>query len=165
VASNIKGLKSLQQKLARLPDKVKIRIRAAMEAGADEIIAMMKALVAVDDGNLRDSINWTWGSAPSGSISVASVISGDLTITIYAGDDYAYYARWVEFGTAAHNIASGGGTKAGQKQLASGGGRGHPGTQAQPFFYVSYRALRKRTKSRITRSINKAAKEVAAGGG
>jgi HK97 gp10 family phage protein len=67
---------------------------------------------------------------------IAQAKQGDLTATIYVGDDEAYYARWIEFGT--------------QKMAA------------QPFFFVAYRALRKRSKSRIKRSQRKAAKKVAA---
>ncbi len=166
--ATIKGLKRLQKKLDKLPDAAKKRIREAMEKGADEIVGMMQNLVPIGDTmRLHDSIGWTWGRAPKGSMTIGKVEStgGDLTITIYAGDDEAWYSRFVEFGTAPHNAASGGGTKAGQKQLASGGGLGHPGSAAQPFFFVSYRANRKRVKSRITRAINKAAKDVAAGGG
>jgi HK97 gp10 family phage protein len=113
-----------------------------MEQSATEIVAMMKNLVAVDDGDLRDSIGWTWGKAPKGALTIATITgagsASDLLLTIYAGNEKAYYARWVEFGTAS--------------------------SSAQPFFYVSYRALKKRTKSRITRATNKAAKQVAAGG-
>lgn len=150
----IKGLKSLNSKLAKLPAAAENRIKEAMSAGADEIVAMMKSLVAVDDGTLRDSIGWTFGEAPKGAIKIGSVKSrnGKLAITIYAGNSEAYYARWVEFGTAAH---------------VNGGmfaGTHNPGTKAQSFFYVSYRANRRRVKSRITRAITKSAKEVAAGG-
>ena len=162
----VQGLSSLQRKLRALPLRVKALIREAMGKGADEIVAMAKSLVAVDDGTLRDSIGWTWGKAPRGSLTIGSIkeTGGDLTITIYAGDDEAFYARWIEFGTAPHSTSKGGGTKAGQALLSSGGGTSHPGSSARPFFYVSYRALRKRTRGRITRAINKAAKDVAAGG-
>jgi hypothetical protein len=91
-------------------------------------------------------------------------IGGDLTITVYAGSDEVFWARWVEFGTAPHNTAKGGGTKLGKLIGSVGGGIQHPGTAARPFFYVSYRALRRRVRGRITRGINKAAKQVAAGG-
>ena len=149
----VKGLERLQQKLDLLPARVKQRIRAAMEAGADEIVALAKALVPSDTGALRDSIGWTYGRAPKGSMSLATVqtVGGELTITIYAGDSEAYYARWIEFGTSAH-IAGG---KFAGAQI--------PAQPARPFFYVSFRASRRRVKSRITRAINKAAKDVAAG--
>ncbi|EPE99533.1 HK97-gp10 family putative phage morphogenesis protein [Rhizobium grahamii] len=151
--AKIEGLKRLQAKLDRLPAKVKQRIRDAMEAGAQEIVDLAKSLVPDDTGELRDSIGWTYGRAPKGAMTLATVEStgGDLTITIYAGNSEAFYARWVEFGTSAH-VA--GGKFAGAKI---------PAQPARPYFYVSFRAKRKRVKGRITRAINKAAKDVAAG--
>ncbi|MBY5553724.1 HK97 gp10 family phage protein [Rhizobium leguminosarum] len=148
----IKGLKELQRKLSRLPAVAKARIRAAMEQGADEIVTMMRSLVPTDSGDLRDSIAWTWGRAPKGALTLGKVqsVGGDLTITVYAGNATAY-ARFVEFGTASHTA---GGKFAGATI---------PAIAASPFFFVSYRANRKKVKSRITRAINKAAKEVAAG--
>ncbi|QIG68727.1 putative tail component protein [Rhizobium phage RHph_TM3_3_14B] len=149
----IKGLKELQRKLDRLPQVAKERIREAMEQGAGEIVTMMRSLVPTDSGDLRDSIAWTWGRAPKGALTLGKVqsVGGDLTITVYAGNATAYYSRFVEFGTASHTA---GGKFAGATI---------PAIPASPFFFVSYRANRKKVKSRITRAINKAAKEVAAG--
>ncbi|MDR5008299.1 HK97 gp10 family phage protein [Agrobacterium fabacearum] len=150
----ILGLAKLNRKLAKLPAAAEKRIKEAMGQGADEIVALMKSLVAVDSGELRDSIGWTWGDAPKYSQKIATVKSADgkLVITIFAGNSKVRYAHLVEFATKAHENAG---------QFA---GTQHPGTKAQPFFFVSYRALRRRTKSRITRAINKSAKEVASGG-
>ena len=150
----ILGLEKLNRKLKQLPAAAEKRIKEAMGQGADEIVALMKSLVAVDSGELRDSIGWTWGDAPKYSQKIATVKStdGKLVITIYAGNSKVRYAHLVEFSTRAHENAG---------QFA---GTMHPGTKAQPFFFVSYRALRRRTKSRITRAINKSAKEVASGG-
>ncbi|MDH6294676.1 HK97 gp10 family phage protein [Agrobacterium fabrum] len=150
----ILGLAKLNRKLAKLPAAAEKRIKEAMGQGADEIVALMKSLVAVDSGELRDSIGWTWGEAPKYCQKIATVKSADgkMVITIYAGNNKVRYAHLVEFATKAHQ---------------NGGqfpGTQHPGTKAQPFFFVSYRALRRRTKSRITRAINKSAKEVAANG-
>lgn len=152
--SRIVGLDRLNRKLAKLPQVAQEAIRKAMEQGADEIVAMMKSLVAVDTGGLRDSIGWTWGKAPKGAFVAATVTQTgtENTLTIYAGDQENYHARWVEFGTAAH-IAGG--------KFA---GATIPAIPASPFFFVSYRALRRRVKGRVTRGINKAAKQVAAGG-
>lgn len=138
------GLKSLNRKLTKtIPDRVRMRTRAALEKGADEIVAMAKALVPVDSGALRDSIGWTWGDAPEGSITLGNVRAskdGDEVITIYAGtrnknlgDKDAFYVRFVEFGT--------------QKM------------PPHPFFYPSYRTLKRRVKGRVTREMRKAIKE------
>lgn len=101
---------------------------------------MAKSLVPVDKGELRDSIGWTWGRPPKGAITLgkvaASQIATDLTITIYAGNSDAYYARWVEFGT--------------QKM------------GAQPYFFPSYRANKRQSRQRLSRAINQAAKKVSA---
>lgn len=119
-----------------------------MEKAANDTVAMMKGLAPSNTGTLRDSIAWTYGDAPRGSLVVATVNatqkfarrgkSKDLTITIYAGGPDAYYARWIEFGT---------------EKMAK-----------QPYFYVSWRANRKSAKRKINSEIRKTAKRVAAGG-
>ncbi|RUM99156.1 HK97 gp10 family phage protein [Pseudaminobacter arsenicus] len=155
MATKIIGLKRLNAKLKKLPKAAEMAVKEAMEQGANEIVAMMKSLVAVDSGDLRDSIGWTWGEAPKYSQRIASIKArdGKLALTIFAGNNKVRYAHLVEFSTRAH---VNGGKFAGSM---------HPGTKAQPFFFVSWRALRRRTKSRITRAITKSAKQVAAGGG
>lgn len=154
-SQRIEGLDRLQKKLKALPQAVKDRIKQAMAEVANDIVNMAKGLVPTDSGELRNSINWTYGDAPKGSISLATVAglggAKELTITIYAGNDQAFYAKWVEFGVAAHTA---GGKFAGAQI---------PAIPASPFFYVSYRANRRRGKAKISRAINKAAKDVAAG--
>jgi HK97 gp10 family phage protein len=131
----VKGLASLQRKLLGFPPKAEAAIMAAMEKSADTMVALMKNLVPKESGALRDSIGWTWGDPPKGSLVVAksSPTRGGLRITIFAGNDEAFYARWVEFGTQA--------------------------TRAQPYFFPSYRALRRSAKSRVSRAISKAIKD------
>lgn len=139
----VKGIAQLNRKLTvTIPAKVEAETKKAMEKSADELVAMMKRLAPVlkdtdprrRPGDLRDSIGWTWGEAPKGSFTIMKSSGGreyaGLKITIYAGNKDAFYARWVEFGT--------------QKM------------PAQEFFFPSYRAMRKRIKSRITREMKKA---------
>lgn len=149
----VQNLERLRKKLAAIPAVAKAHIRKEIERMATEIVTMMKNLVPVDDGVLRDSIGWTWGKTPKGSITIAAVgaAGSDLTITIYAGNAEAYYARWVEFGTARHNN---GGLFAGTQ---------HPGTTAQPFFYVSWRANRRRALRGVRKATRDAARKVALG--
>jgi HK97 gp10 family phage protein len=144
--TKITNLDRLNRKLKQLPAVARELIRTEMAKAADEIVGMMKRLapvlaVPVKDrrsGALRDSIGWTWGAAPKGSVVVASVASkaDDMRITIYAGNAEAFYARWVEFGT--------------QKM------------QAHPYFYVSWRANKRRTVRRLGKAVRDAAKKVAA---
>lgn len=149
IRTRILNLDRLNKKLKRFPADVEQEVRKAMDQTATEMVAMMRSLVPVDSGALRDSINWTWGDAPQGAMVIGEVRQsgkgeGNLRITIYAGtrnkalgDMDAYYARFVEMGTRF--------------------------MRARPFFFVSYRALRRRGKSRISRAIGKAARKMAAG--
>jgi HK97 gp10 family phage protein len=153
--TKILNLDRLNRKLMRLPEVAKREIRAGMERAAEQIVAMMKNLVPEADGTLRDSIGWTWGKAPKGSLAVGAIKGGrgdGLTITIYAGNDKAYYARWVEFGTSPH---TNGGKFPGTK---------NPGTRARPVFYVSWRANKRSAKRLVRKGVRDAAKKVAAGG-
>jgi len=164
----------LRAKLRALSPDIKKHIQPAMEKGAGDIVAMARNLVPVGRSRaLLNSIDWSWGAAPRGSISVSSgLIAGgladlksNLLITVYAGNEVAYYARWVEFGTQA---ATFGGRVADRRTNRPGATRKsyrtHPGTPAQPFFYPSYRAYRRSVSNRITRAVRSAILRVANGG-
>lgn len=171
MARQIIGLQSLQTKLKRIPKEARSAIKQALAESADDIVSTMKSLVPVSKsgtrgwppGMLQDSIVATFGDGEvpkyaafrqkkRGSKRRIMAPDPDLSVTITAGDEDVRYAHLVEFGTAPH---TNGGRFAGSQ---------HPGTAAQPFFYPSYRAHKKRVKARITRAINSAAKKVAAGG-
>ena len=146
----IAGMPRLIRKLKVLPDVARQEIRLAMGREADEVVAMMKRLAPSDSGALRKSIGWGWGNdVPKGAMALATVGKGDLTITIYAGNEDAWYARLVEFGTAPHIV---GGLFAGAE---------HPGTAAQPYFYASFRAMRKKLRLAIRKASREAAIKVA----
>ncbi|MEZ0169927.1 HK97-gp10 family putative phage morphogenesis protein [Microvirga sp. TS319] len=147
----MKNRERLLQKLAALPQRARAAIKPAVEQGAAEIIAMQKSLVPKETGALERSIQAVRGDVNRRVGLSTGDVKGDpdLTVAIVAGDETAYYARWVEFGTAPH--INGGKFKGSQ----------NPGMRAQPFFYGPVRALRRRVKSRITRATRKAAREVA----
>ncbi len=130
------GLARVQRKMLAMAKAGEVAMFEAMEKGASEIVAMMKSLVPVDKGDLKRSIGWTWGAAPKSSISMGTVnaSSGNAAITIYAGNDKAFYARWVEFGTK--------------------------NASASPYFYVSYRANKKRLTRRVNTAVRKAVRKV-----
>lgn len=104
--------KDFVARLSRIPPKVKKRINAANEKSAEDLAAMMVRLAPRDDGDLERSIKYYEVGADGGGI----------TWRVVAGDETAWYARLVEFGT--------------------------PNTPAQNFFYPSYRALRRLIKRR-----------------
>lgn len=160
----IAGMPRLLRKLKVLPDAVRKELRLELAKHADDVVAMMKGLVPVSSGMstdyngqpkkpgaLKDSIGWAWGNkVPKGAMAIATSGKGDLSITIYAGNKTAYYAKFVEFGTAAH-IA--GGKFEGAKI---------PDFPGKPFFWPSWRAMRKDVKKALRVASRNAAKKVAA---
>lgn len=146
----------LLDKMAKMPAAVRSAIKQALAQGADEIVAEQKRLAPVSSGDLRNSIGSTFGAYIADNANVRGVTSTtkgadpDLTVTIHAGDERAYYAAFVEFGTAPH---LNGGLYFGTK---------NPGAKATPFFYPAFRANRRRVKARISRATTKAVKAFAA---
>ena len=139
----VEGLSNLQRRFHALPAAVQKAVRETMERNADEIVDMMKRLAPVESGALRDSIGWTWGAAPKGSMSLGTVgasPASPIAITIYAGTRDkalggrdAFYARFQEYGT---------------KNMP-----------ANPFFWPSIRTNRTRGRSRLSRNARKAAEK------
>ena len=136
--ATVEGMAKFKARIQRIPGRTRAAMTAALEEGADELVAMMQRLAPVahvDGGQLRDSIKreWTTGAQGDGATERGAQLSakGDagLAITISAGDKIAYYARWVEHGTAQQ--------------------------PAHPFFFPSYRALKKRISARINRAMRK----------
>lgn len=144
----------LQARLAKVPAIAADAAAQAMEEGADEIVAAMKAAAPVlkspdrrrKAGALRDSIGWTWGEVPAGSFVIADVRSGKNKVTqyatlrlkIYAGNREAFYGAWQEFGTSQ--------------------------APAQPFFFSIWKAHKAKFRSRIASAVRKAIKEAWANG-
>lgn len=134
---SIEGVAQFRAKLRALPDMAKEEIRKALAENAEEIVAFARRLVPVDQGDLKASIGWTFGAAPKGSMVLAEAKSeeADLRVTVYAGNERAYYARWIEFGTV--NMTG------------------------RPYFFPAYRAVKRRVRGRLTRATRKAAKAIA----
>lgn len=155
----VTGIPELQKKLTVVfPALVEQRVKEAMEKAADSVVSQMKTRApvyagppeirtdkrhkgeAVIPGALRDSIAWTWGEAPKGTVALGAIKTKQFTsegatkLTIYAGDRKAFYARWVEFGTK------------------KWGG--------SPFFFSTWRNNRRKVKGQLTRAVRKAIKEL-----
>jgi len=119
------GRERLKARFKKLPVLAKQEARNGLQLGANEIVAMMKRVAPRgDSGNLIESIHWMWAKARGAG--------GLLALRIRAWSAKVRYAHLVEFGTAPH------------KQGGKFKGTMHPGTAPQPFFYPSYRALKKR---------------------
>ncbi|NTI22378.1 HK97 gp10 family phage protein [Rhizobium rhizogenes] len=157
----VTGIKELEQALRKtLPALVETQVRAAMEKAADSVVSQMKSRAPVYAGDetvrrdrrhkgqpivpgaIRDSIAWTWGEAPAGTVTLGSVKTkqftgtGSYKLTIYAGNKEAFYTRWAEFGTR------------------KWGGN--------PFFFSTWRNNKSKVKGMMTRAIRKAIKDAVA---
>lgn len=127
--SRAKGLDGLNRFYRELPGNVKQALREALHQGADELVAMQKSLVPVDEGALRDSIRKVVDNS-------GRDVKGDEGLRVYViagGSREGEHATWVEFGTK--------------------------NTPAQPFFWPSYRFLRRRIRGRVGRAGGKAIRE------
>jgi len=140
----VEGLAALRQRFKRLPEAVRLAVRAEMELIAQQMVAQMRRLAPRDQGELAASIGWTWGAAPDGAIAIASVGDGEMRITIYAGNDRTkvFNSRGVAFQNA---------------KLQEFGTKAMP---ASPFFFPVVRAQRRGARSRITRAATKAARQI-----
>jgi HK97 gp10 family phage protein len=131
----IDGLSEILAKLDALPEIVKNgAVRGAIEAGCAVIADRARELCPTAPPNSRNAQRYgaVMGSLKA-SIKVLPVTfkQGWANGQVSAGSKVAYYARWVEFGTAAHLI------KAGQGKLPFDGTYRatvhHPGAAKHPF--------------------------------
>jgi len=164
----VAGLERLKLRVAGIPKEVRAATKAALRKNAQELTAAQKSLVPAESGDLRHSIGYTFGPYKPANSNVRGVSSGavgeidpDLTVIVHAGDEKAYYAAMVEFGTAPHEIKP---KKAPALRLK--GNRyvervDHPGSEPHPFFFPPYRMMRRRLKGRVTRAMRKAVKDAA----
>jgi len=128
-------LERLKKRMAAIPQRVKHGVQPALKQSGDELAGMMKHLAPKLTGDLADSIAVTTAgnSTPPYSQPGGSMIVPENAVAITAGNSKVRYPHLVEYGTAhAH---------------------------AQPYFWPSYRLLKKRLSNRIKRSIRKSVKE------
>lgn len=88
--AQVEGLARLQKKLRAMPERARVRIRAALEKGADEVVHAQQALAQRSrrTGNLVASDHWE---------------DGVHQLQVRVVND-AFYAMHVEFGTS-HSAA------------------------------------------------------------
>lgn len=118
--------KNFVERMGRIPDRVKKRINAANEKSAEELAAMMVRLAPEDGGDLIASITYYEVAGYRGD-------GGGIAWRVVAGNDKAWYSRFVEFGNGT--------------------------ARAQPFFYSSARALRRSIRRRQLRAFRQGMKD------
>lgn len=144
----VEGLDKLDRRWGAVPEAVRAAAKEALEKNAQELVQAMRRFVPKDSMALANSIGWTWGEAPAGSMSVGSVGAreyGTMRITIYAGNEQSIVTnkRGIRFQNA---------------RIQEFGTKKMP---ANPFFYPAWRALRRRQRARLARAIRQAIKKAA----
>lgn len=149
----VKGLDRLKRQIAALP---RLQVEAAaqsMQQGANEIAGAVKRAAPKHTGRMAEGIEATpVQSARDGSESVKGGAGLAWKVTA------PFPAGFVERGTA----ASPAGRSVDAKGKTRTNKRAHAATRAQPFFWPTVRAFKKRAKARVVRNANKAAKAAAA---
>lgn len=119
----ISGGRQLNDLLQTLPEKMERNIlRAALRAGAAEVLREVKQRIPVSSGQLQASARIT-----------TRYRKGTVTASVKVGNFVAWYAHLVEFGTRPHVIVPrnpGGALRVNGAEVRSAD---HPGSRAQPF--------------------------------
>lgn len=160
MARGIQGLDRLKRKLDRLRKQTEAEMEPALVRAGEVIAAEQRRLAPKKTGALSDSIKVTTGEAASFSAFQGGTAERKRkAVRISAGNSKVRYAHLVEFGSAPHRIEP-----ENRKALQMGtdefaAAADHPGTTAQPFFFVGYRARRKQARSIINKAVRQSVKK------
>lgn len=125
----------IKQRIEAIPVDARALIRKALEKSADELVDLQQRTVATDEGDLKRSIRKESGDH---DLAVRVVAGGPLTTKpVQHGKSATYdYALAIEHGTSTR--------------------------PAEPFFFPSYRLLKRRIKNRVARAVRAAVKKTVA---
>ncbi|NDW43660.1 HK97-gp10 family putative phage morphogenesis protein [Ruegeria sp. PrR005] len=129
----------LSERLKAIPEAVVRDVRPALIKGAEEIAAAQRALVPVDEGDLKESIIVTapGQTTPAYAKGGGKRTAGENQALVTAGNETVRHGHLQEFGTV--------------KQ------------EAQPFMRPGARLAMPKAKRRISRAIGQAIKKAAEG--
>lgn len=142
MARTISGLEALNRKLRLLPLAAREEVKKVVDASADEMVSLAKGLVAgnVNTGDLQMSIKRAPGR-------------NDLAVVVMAGGEQT--TRHVENGKAGYSY---------EYDYAFANEHGTADMPEQPFFWTSYRAVKRLANARSSRALRKAIRAATAGG-
>jgi hypothetical protein len=163
----LEGLEAVQRVFSNVPREIQERITDAINRGADEIAATARTLVPVRTGELRGAIRvqrpgavrrGLAGASLAAAAAGANAIEARIGVFLESAPSPGFYARWVEFGTAARvkgNLI----VRAGRRRRFY---NTHPGSKPEPFLFPAYFVNRRRVLNRIKRSITMAVRSAVA---
>lgn len=125
----------LQRRLEAIPQEVRKAVQPSLVKSGEELAGLMRQLAPEDEGDLKESIAVTapGEQTPAYSQPGGSRVAGELEVLVTVGNTDVRYPHLQEYGTAHH--------------------------EAQPFFWPSFRLLRKRLSNRTKRAVAKAVRE------
>lgn len=139
--ASMTGTQKLFNAINKIPPSVQDAVSGALEVNGKELVSEIRKNVPVDEADLRNSVKYKMGGFRLQGLDkgfASKMHNQKLTLGVKAGDrKNAPYARFVEFGTV---------------KMA-----------ARPYFWPTYRALRKRLKARVSRAVGKAVKNAFTG--
>jgi HK97 gp10 family phage protein len=133
MATQNPSVEEFKRKLAQIAPSIQVETMAEVRKQADRLVAVMKSVVPVRTGKLRDSIR----TAPGSNKVQMRVMAGGPTTTVEVrkGSGVPYdYARAVEWGTSQEH--------------------------AQPFFWPSYRLMKRPIRSALSRASRKGIEKI-----
>ncbi len=148
--AKIEGRERLKRKFQAMPGVVKQEIEKAIRTSAAELVGMQKRLAPVDKGALVNSIRFTIEEGAEFRAIVQAGGTEETRREVRKGSgEFTDEAILAEWGSPEHEAA-------GKFKGAT-----IPAQKPRKFFFPAYRALRKRIRSRISRSITTGIKKVA----
>lgn len=151
----------MERRLFALAPKAEAAVGAAIEIGAKELAsAIQQRAPTGKTGEYKDSIQAVPLAGFNGNTNqlVGIQVTKSKNAWAIVAD---WYWRFIEFGTRPHTIEA----KKMPALVFNVGGRtistkqvNHPGTAAHPHIFNTYREMRKRIRSRISRAVNAALK-------
>lgn len=161
MTAQIKGREALMRRLEKLAPNIEKHTAPVKLQVAKDLAEEIRAKAPTGDTlEYMESIEGdTLSSRPAQERVGTSSTKDPSAAGVYA----SHIWRWLEFGTAPHSTAKGGGTVLGKKKAAEGGPGMHPGTAAQAHIFPTYRAAKPKIRKRILAAVNKAVREARGG--
>lgn len=133
------GKERFDRILRAMPAETRKQLHKSVRKSAEELAAAQRSLAPVDTGALRASVRVIDGAenlSDADRKALGDRLSpNDLSVFVAAGDEKAFYATFVEFGSKAR--------------------------PASPFFFPAYRIQKKRITGRAAAAVRRAAKKAA----
>lgn len=132
--------------MRNIPELIKIELEVQLDREARKLVAQMELAKPIPE----IVINYTWGDAPGGAVSLARTHHAGIYITIYATaetsehSDFHAVARWHEFGTS-------------ERVTKDGQYRGL--IAASPYFWPVWRADKPRVRRNLRRAVTRGVKK------